>query len=100
MRRGEIWSYKPVTARKVSTLRLIVSSDAINESEAPVVLGLHVVDDDPESLLAPSVGGHGWAVATTIERVMKMLVGEKVGGATPEEMEQVDIALRATLALD
>jgi mRNA-degrading endonuclease toxin of MazEF toxin-antitoxin module len=100
MRRGEIWSYKPVTARRVSTLRLIVSADAINESEAPVILGLHVVDEDPESLLAPSVGGHGWAVVTTIERVLKMLIGEHVGTATPEQMEQVNIALRAALALD
>ena len=49
---------------------------------------------------APRVGGAGWAVATLIERTLKSRMSEQVGIATAEEMEQVDIALRAALSLD
>jgi mRNA-degrading endonuclease toxin of MazEF toxin-antitoxin module len=42
----------------------------------------------------------GWAVATMIERVMRSRLGEQAGAATPEEMQQVDIALKACLDLD
>lgn len=100
MQRGDIWVYTPVIPRPgISILRLIVSADVINESEIPWVLGLHVVADDPGSLLAPRIGDHGWAVATTIERVVTSRLGEQTGAATPEEMTQVDIALRAALDL-
>jgi mRNA-degrading endonuclease toxin of MazEF toxin-antitoxin module len=81
-------------------MRLIVSSDAINDADIPWVIGVHLIDDhDPMSLLAPRIGDRGWAVVTTIERVMRNRLGEQVGGATPEEMEQIDIALRAALSL-
>jgi mRNA-degrading endonuclease toxin of MazEF toxin-antitoxin module len=49
---------------------------------------------DPMSLLAPRIGDHGWAVVTTIEQVMRNRLGEQVGVATPEEMEQIDTAIR------
>lgn len=81
-------------------MRLIVSSDATNGAGIPWVIGVHLIDDhDPMSLLAPMIGDHGWAAVTTIERVMRNRLGEQVGSATPEEMEQIDIALRATLSL-
>jgi mRNA-degrading endonuclease toxin of MazEF toxin-antitoxin module len=95
-----VFVYLPVIPRPgISILRLIVSTNIINESESPWVLGVHLVADDPGSLLAPSIGEHGWAVATTIERVMKSRLGEQAGVATPEEMTQVDVALRACLDL-
>lgn len=81
-------------------MRLIVSTDTINDSEIPWVLGVHLVDDDPHSLLAPRIGDHGWAMVTTIERVMRSRLGEQTGVAAPEEMQQVDIALKACLDLD
>jgi mRNA-degrading endonuclease toxin of MazEF toxin-antitoxin module len=81
-------------------MRLIVSTNVINDSESPWILGLHLVSDDPGSLLAPRIGDHGWAVATTIERVMRSRLGEQAGAAAPEEMQQVDIALKACLDLD
>lgn len=100
MQRGDLWVYTPVIPRPgISILRLVVSADVINESEIPWVLGLHLVSNDPGSLLAPRIGDHGWAVATTIERVVKSRLGERIGTATPEEMAQVDIALRAALDL-
>ena len=64
------------------------------------MLGIHLVDRDPESVLAQRMGDHGWAVVTTIERVGRSRLGEQLGTDTPEEMEQVDIALKACLDLD
>ena len=63
MQRGEIWAYNPVTTRPQPRLRLIISADAINDA-SPLLICLQVVEDeDPQSLLAPRVGGVGWAVA-------------------------------------
>jgi mRNA-degrading endonuclease toxin of MazEF toxin-antitoxin module len=100
VQRGDLFVYVPVIPRPgISILRLIVSSDTVNDSEIPWVLGVHLLAEDPGSLLAPRIGDHGWAVVTTIERVMRSRLGEQTGVATPEEMQQVDIALRAALDL-
>jgi mRNA-degrading endonuclease toxin of MazEF toxin-antitoxin module len=100
VQRGDLFVYVPVIPRPgISILRLIVSSDTINDSEIPWVLGVHLLADDPGSLLAPRIGDHGWAVVTTIERAMRSRLGEQTGVATHEEMQQVDIALRAALEL-
>ena len=97
MRRGEIWRYEPVIARAgQSTTRLIVSVDSINSNEAlPVVYVMHIVDSDPQSLLAVRIGQHGWALATEIDRPVRKRLTEQLGEATPAEMEQIDSALRA-----
>jgi mRNA-degrading endonuclease toxin of MazEF toxin-antitoxin module len=96
MRRGEIWSYSPVIARPGQSLvRLIVSADFMNDSPSATVLGLHIRDLDPGTLLAPRIGEFGWANVMTIEAVVRSRLVEKVGEATPPEMEQVDNALRA-----
>lgn len=68
MRRGEIWQYRPVLERPgQSLLRLIVSADFVNEGDSVTVLGVHLVDRDPESLLAPRIGAHGFANVMTIQ---------------------------------
>lgn len=96
MRRGEIWQYRPVLERPgQSLLRLIVSADFLNESDGATVLGLHLVDRDPQSLLAPRVGAHGFANVITIEAVLRRRLDARIGLATPEEMEQISHALRA-----
>lgn len=101
MRRGELWTYLPVAPRAgQSTLRLIVSDDSINSTEQlPTVTGLHVVEEDPRSLLAPQLGEHGWAVVTMIERVMRRRLGERIAVLDEQTMEDVDNALRASLGL-
>lgn len=100
MQRGDVVEYIPVLHRpRISTARLIVSSSAINDSELPWVIGVQVVEDDPDSLLAPSIGEHGWALVTTVERIMRGRIGEQLGVATPEEMHQLDVGLRAALDL-
>lgn len=97
MRRGEIWRYEPVMTRAgQSTDRLVVSADSINNSDGlPTVYVMQVVDSDPGSLLAIRVGDHGWALATAIERPPRKRLVERIGEASPAEMEQVDNAIRA-----
>jgi mRNA-degrading endonuclease toxin of MazEF toxin-antitoxin module len=79
-----------------STLRLVVSADAIVGNDAlPTVYAMHVVDDDPGSLLAVRIGEFGWAFALEIDRPLRKRLVERLGSASDEEMEQVDNALRA-----
>ena len=100
-RRGEVWSYSPVLPRPgQSLLRLLVSADGLNDSPLPVLIGLQVVDTDPENLLAVALEGHGWAVTTSIEPVMRRRLTERVGVIGPQEQDAVDQALKAALELD
>ena len=100
LRRGEVYAYTPVLPRPGQSLhRLIVSADALNDSPIPITLGMQVVDQDPGSLLAVRLEGHGWAVVTTIEQVMKSRLGERAGTISPDEQRAVDNALRAALDL-
>jgi mRNA-degrading endonuclease toxin of MazEF toxin-antitoxin module len=97
VRRGEVWRYEPVAARPGQpTLRLIVSADAVNANdELPIVLALHIVAEDPGSLLAVRVAEHGWARALSIEPVLRRRLVEQVGTADTDAMEAVAGALRA-----
>ncbi|MDT7718527.1 MAG: hypothetical protein QOH09_4519 [Pseudonocardiales bacterium] len=96
MRRGEIWQYRPVLERPgQSLLRLIVSADFVNEGDSVTVLGVHLVDRDPESLLAPRIGAHGFANVMTIEAVLRRRLDARIGLATPDELGQVSDAVRA-----
>jgi len=74
---------------------LIVSADVVNEGDGAIVLGVHLVDRDPQTLLAPRIGAHGFANVMTIEAVLRRRLDARIGLATPEEMEQVSHALRA-----
>ncbi len=64
-----------------------------------MVLGLQIVDSDPGSLLSVRLDGHGWAVTTTIEQVIKSRLDDPVGVISPDEQQAVDNALRAALDL-
>lgn len=101
MRRGDVYRYQPVIQREgQSNLRLIVSDDAINANDQiPTVFGMHVVADDPGGLLAVRIGDLGWAFALEIDRPLRRRLVEKVDAASPEELEAVDNALRATFNL-
>lgn len=100
LRRGAVHHYTPVLQRPGQSLsRLIVSADPLNESPLPVVLGLQVVDRDPASLLSVRLEGHGWAVITTIEQVVRSRLAEPAGVISPDEQRAVDDALRAALDL-
>ena len=93
--RGDVWEYRPVIPRPgISILRLVVSPDALNESELlPFVIAIHIVEETEESPLAPRIGDLGWAPVTTVERVVKSRLTQHVGTATAEELEQVEMGL-------
>ncbi len=78
-----------------SLLRLIVSADFVNEGDGATVLGVHLVDRDPQSLLAPRIGAHGFANVMTMEAVLRRRLDTRIGLASSEEMEQISNALRA-----
>ena len=92
-----MWRYDPVVARRgVSTLRLIVSADPINNDRTvPVVLAVNIVESDPGSLLAVPVDDVGWANAVTVQPIMRSRLLERMAIATPDTMDQVSAALRA-----
>lgn len=95
MQRGEVYEYLPVLARPgQSRLRLIVSSQSVNDAEHPVVLGLQVVEHDPGGLLSVCIGEFGWAPVLTIEAVLRRRLGSLVATATEEEMDAVSSVLR------
>ena len=73
--------------------------DVVNRSDLPTVVALQVVEDDPGSLLAVGIESHGWAVVTTIERVVKSRLGEVVATVSRESQQAIDTALRALLEL-
>ncbi|WP_232668033.1 type II toxin-antitoxin system PemK/MazF family toxin [Pseudonocardia sp. TRM90224] len=98
--RGEIWRYNPVIVRENrSDLRLIVSTDAVNAANVPTLVAVHVVAQQTESLLSVTIEPYGWAVAGTLEQVMRRRLTERVTVVPAETMEQVDVALRAYLEL-
>lgn len=78
-----------------SRARLIVSGQAVNDADRPILLGLQILDRDPGGLLSIRLGEIGWASILTIEVVMRRRLGELLYVATDEEMDAVSIALRA-----
>lgn len=101
MRRGDLYHFEPVINRPGQSLtRLIVSADVVNDNERiPYCFAMHVVDDAPDSLLAVSLGDHGWAFALEVDRPLKRQLTEYLGIASVEEMAQVDNAMRAVFDL-
>lgn len=100
MRRGEVWRFAGLLGRRgQSDKRLIVSADLVNETDDVVTCyALHVLDSDPQSLLAVATSW-GWASALLLDRPPRSMLTEKIGDATGEQMDSVDNALRAVLEL-
>jgi mRNA-degrading endonuclease toxin of MazEF toxin-antitoxin module len=100
MRRGEVWQYRGLLGRRgQSDKRLVVSADLLNESgDIATCYALHVVDSDPGSLLAVETPW-GWASVLLLDRPPRSMLTERLGEATPEQMDAVDNALRAVLEL-
>ena len=100
MHRGEVWQYSRLLGRQgQSTRRLVVSADVLNESEdVPTCYALHILDSDPQSLLAVETAW-GWASVLLLDRPPRSMLTELLGEATREQMEDVDSALRAVLEL-
>ncbi|MEJ3651759.1 hypothetical protein WEH80_01965 [Actinomycetes bacterium KLBMP 9759] len=99
MRRGELRSYvRPSTPDQVRTVALL-SSDGINDSPRPWLLGIELRDRDPGDVLAIPVGDGRWAYAGDLSRLYRAWVGDLQGTIDATTAARLDGALRAALDL-
>ena len=99
MRRGELRRYtRPSTPEQVRTVA-ILSSDGINESSRPWLLGVELRDRDPGDILAIPVTGHGFAYAGDLSKLYRAWTGDRIGELDTTALTRLDGALRAALDL-
>lgn len=99
MRRGELRGYsRPSTPEQPRTV-LLLSSDGINDSERPWLLGIELRDHDPRDILAIPIGDDRWAYAGDLTRLYRAWIGQHVGELDAATLSRLDGALRAALEL-
>lgn len=99
MRRGELRRYvRPSTPEQQRTV-VILSSDGINESARPWLLGLELRERDPGDILAIPVEPHGWAYAGDLTKLYRAWTGELLGELDTTTLARINGALQATLDL-
>ena len=98
MRRGELYTYEPQGSPR-QQLVVIVSSDGVNDSPRPWLLGVPVRADDPQDILAVPIEGHGWADVGSLTRFYRRWLSKRVDMLDPAVTERLDTALRAALDL-
>lgn len=80
-------------------LVVIVSSDGINQSPRPWLLGAPVTAEDPQDILAIPVEDRGWVSAGNLSRFYRGWLAERVGALDPPTLQRLATALRAALDL-
>ncbi len=98
MRRGEIWSYVPQGSPR-QPLVVILSSDGINQSTRPWLLGAPIATEDPQDILSVPIENHGWVSTATLSRFYRGWLRARVDELDPPTLEQLAAALRAALDL-
>lgn len=98
MLRGEIWSYVPKGSPRRQAV-VIVSSDGINQSPRPWLLGAPITADDPQDILAVPIEGHGWISAGNLTRLYRGWLTEQLDQLDQATLDRLDSALRAALDL-
>ena len=99
MRRGELRSYTRPSSPDARRTVVIVSSDGINDSVRPWLLGVVLRDHDPGDLLAIPVGDARFAYAGDVARLYRAWVGDRMGVLDVATLARLDGALRAALDL-
>jgi len=99
VRRGEIWTYQPPTQPSRERTVLLLSSDGVNESERPWLLGTELLEDDPQDILGVALDGRFWISTLNLTRLYRGWLTERVAEIDQGVLERVDIALRAALDL-
>jgi mRNA-degrading endonuclease toxin of MazEF toxin-antitoxin module len=98
VRRGELRTYvRPSTPTQHRTV-VILSSDGINESPRPWLLGIELRDRDPGDILAIPVAGR-WAYAGDLTKLYRAWIGERLGELDPTTLARLNGALQAALDL-
>jgi hypothetical protein len=96
--RGEVWRYAPKGMPRERTV-LIVSADGINNSPRPWVYGLEVVAEDPRDILTVHLPGQLWVNGTSLSRLWRDWLRERVGSLEGEALDAVDAMLRTAIDL-
>lgn len=99
MRRGEVWTYHPPTEQARSRQMLLLSSDGVNDSERPWLLGTELLQRDPHDILGVALDGHYWVSMVNVTRLYRPWLREQVAAVEEDVQEQIDSALRAALDL-
>jgi hypothetical protein len=99
VRRGEVWTYRPPTQPARERTVLLLSSDGVNESDRPWLLGTELLDQDPQDILGVPVDSRFWISTLFLTRLYRGWFTERVAEIDQAVQEQVDIALRAALDL-
>ncbi len=96
MKRGQIWEIQTsVATRRV----LVVQSDAVTELQPGVlVVPLHQQSEVRETLVTVPVAGFV-ANCCDVGRVMKTRFNAQVAAASADEIEQIEMGLRAVMEL-
>lgn len=98
MRRGEVYTYEPQGSPR-QQLVVIVSTDGVNDSPRPWLLGVPIRADDPQDILAVPIEGHGWADVASLTRFYRRWLAKRVDMLESSAVERLDTALRAALDL-
>ncbi|WP_158883715.1 hypothetical protein [Amycolatopsis anabasis] len=99
MRRGEVWTYQPPTRTTRERTVLLLSSDGVNDSERPWLLGTELLEEDPQDILGVQIDGRYWVSTLNLTRLYRAWLNDRVAEISHGVQEQVDIALRAALDL-
>ncbi|RZQ66068.1 hypothetical protein [Amycolatopsis suaedae] len=99
MQRGEVWTYHPPTEPDRERNVLLLSSDGVNDSERPWLLGTELLDRDPQDILGVAVDATHWVSTLNLTRLYRPWLDKRLAAVDHEVQERIDIALRAALDL-
>lgn len=99
MRRGEVWTYRPPTAQARERTVLLLSSDGVNESQRPWLLGTELLENDPQDILGVPIDSRLWVSTLYLTRLYRGWLVERVAEVGADTLDQIDAALRAALDL-
>ncbi|MTD59110.1 hypothetical protein [Amycolatopsis pithecellobii] len=99
MRRGEVWTYRPPAQPVRERTVLLLSSDGVNESERPWLLGTELLEQDPQDILGVALDSRFWISTLFLTRLYRGWLTERLAEIDEAVQEQVDAALRAALDL-
>lgn len=78
---------------------VLLSSDEVNESERPWLLGTELLDRDPQDILGVAVDARYWVSTLNLTRLYRPWFDERIAEIDLDVQERIDIALRAALDL-
>lgn len=99
VRRGELRGYTRPSSPALHRTVVLLSSDGINESSRPWLLGIELRSADPGDILAIPVGEQLWAYAGDLTRLYRAWIGDRLGSLNMATLARLDGALRAALDL-